>query len=447
MTQSHGLDVARIVADVQEAAAAGDAGEAIRTLASLLETPAPPLPDSDWGAAVAALVAAAEAMESKELSLRASAHLDDLGDVDGAYDLAYTLYEHRLHGFAATVLERALRLSPDDPRLLAELATNLEMVMANRRAFELLAAAPRALAAAPICRYLMGFHAIMCGAIDEAREVLDEFGDHVPEDVAGAVALLEGMVLRAERLRARGGLGAKDLRGWHLALNGSILLHLSPYGFDEGMTGRYAMIGDGYPLCHEAIERLRIVLEATGTMPPRVFSLPDRSSDILARAAAEILELPLVPWPAGGGDEAGLVVAYDMDGFEDVEILERLKRHAPGQILWAHASCWTDAFPYAPDLTTYLYQTNAAPWAAGRLVYRKETGEVERSEADESPETELAGRIVASDFEPIEDGAALVAVADALRDLPEPMRPGLFRREGSRHRQRLGSPVPSGRFA
>jgi hypothetical protein len=39
-------------------------------------------------------------------------------------------------------------------------------------------------------------------------------------------------------------LDRQDLRGWHYVLTGGVLGSLSPYGFDVGMTGRWAYVSD-----------------------------------------------------------------------------------------------------------------------------------------------------------------------------------------------------------
>ena len=52
------------------------------------------------------------------------------------------------------------------------------------------------------------------------------------------------MLARADIARAVTPLDHQDLRGWHYVLTGGILAGLSPYGFDAGMTGRWAYVND-----------------------------------------------------------------------------------------------------------------------------------------------------------------------------------------------------------
>jgi hypothetical protein len=45
-------------------------------------------------------------------------------------------------------------------------------------------------------------------------------------------------------------------------LTGGILASLSPYGFDVGMTGRWAYLSDSPERCAAALQRLRGILDA-----------------------------------------------------------------------------------------------------------------------------------------------------------------------------------------
>ena len=183
------------------------------------------------------------------------------------------------------------------------------------------------------------------------------------------------------------------------------------------MRGRYAYVSDGYALIREGISRLGVALAAAQIAAPRVLALPDRSSQIVAAAAARILGLPLEPFPEGGDEGPGLVVAYDLDRVGSGDALQQLREHHPGQVLFAHASCWTDPFPFAPDVTTYLYQQSVAPWDAGRMNVDPVTREVVQSEADEAPVDELAARVVdaSGEDESVSTDEQLAAMVAAAR--------------------------------
>ena len=130
------------------------------------------------------------------------------------------------------------------------------------------------------------------------------------------------------------------------------------------------------------------------------------------------------------------------------EVLEQLRDHRPGQVLFAHASCWTDPFPFAADVVTFLYQTNAAPWDAGRLRLDPETGSARQAEADESPVEVLAAKIVEAEGEhgSVSTREQLVKLVIAAQGANGDAAAGLFRAGGPRLRERMGSPVKSARF-
>ena len=117
--------------------------------------------------------------------------------------------------------------------------------------------------------------------------------------------------------------------------------------------------------------------------------LPDRGSRILGLAAARLLGLPARPFDPGRPDT--LVVAYDLNDV-DGDTLVPLKQRTPGQVLFEHASCWTDAPAVAADISTFLHQTVVAP--GGEVMRRTKAGDVETLPADARPAEELAGLIV-----------------------------------------------------
>jgi hypothetical protein len=232
-----------------------------------------------------------------------------------------------------------------------------------------------------------------------------------------------------------------------MVITSGLLLHVSPHGFDEGMNGRYAFVQDTPELCLEGIERVRAVLDALEIAPPRIFALPERSSSILARATARILNCPLETWPVDGSDKPGLIVVYDI-ALLDEDILPTLARHRPGQILWNHASCWTEEQPISGDLTTFLYQVNYEPWGE-RMVVDPEQQQMVTEPPDERDEAVIAAEIVAATLEPgtLDDLPALIELARAAAATTGEAAPGLLCSGGRRKKQWSGSPVPSSRFA
>jgi hypothetical protein len=99
-------------------------------------------------------------------------------------------------------------------------------------------------------------------------------------------------------------------------------------------------------------------------------------------------------------------------------------------------------------VTTYLYQTNLAPWDEGRLQVDPQTKQAAPSPADDARVEELARRILGETAagESALPTEALRGLLQATRSLGGRAAPGLFRSDGPRARQRAGSPVQSNRF-
>ena len=71
--------------------------------------------------------------------------------------------------------------------------------------------------------------------------------------------------------------------------------------------------------------------------------------------------------------------------------------HSEGQLLYSHATCWTEPPPCVPDITTILYQRLDAPW--GERMGVDEQGEVCTTPADDSPAEDIAARVAATEPE------------------------------------------------
>jgi len=364
------------------------------------------------------------------------------------YDLAYDLYELNIHDIAAFLLDRANTIKPQDSKIVSELVGNLEALMLNKDAYDILSQSKELVDSDELHRYLLAFNGLMIGKIEEPLKLLPTLQNSADSDIQFMYKALKGMLNRSSVLKKSRSLDDKDLRGWHMILNGSILLHRSPYGLEDGMYGRYAYISDSFPLIQEGINRLKNVLDISGLKIPSILALPDRSSQILAIAASKLLNISLKQWNEIDVNTQGLIVAYDLDGIYSEDILIEIAEHRPNQILWAHASCWTNAFPFSPDITTYLYQENANPWSGGGLAYNMKEKKVTITESDMSKEEEIALRVLeaSKDADYIDDLDDLLSMMEPLKNLENEALPGIFKEKGRRIRQRQGSPVRSNRF-
>ncbi|GAA1169989.1 hypothetical protein GCM10009664_41820 [Kitasatospora gansuensis] len=415
--------------------------------------------------AMRALRAAADGLPSAELAplagqLAAAAGYDDLveaaaalaGRPDGAaqlYDFGYACIERGVSQLAVPALRQALTVSlsrpprrrlfgrgrPSPRQVLLELAVALEDGQRHAEAVTLLQEHDRLTADWPD-RYLLVHNALMDGRLDLARQVFGSLGapDEDWDEPADRI--------RRTLARATDATPAdrQDLRGWHYTLTGGLLTTLSPYGFQAGMTGRWAYLRDSFESCRHGLDRLRAVLAATGRTPASVALLPDRGSHALGLAAARLLGLPTAPYRPG--TPGALVVAYDLNNC-DPELVAELFERAPDEILYEHATCWTDSPAVSADISTLLAQVAIAPWESGMAF--TEDGEPKDDPADERSPEQLADAILADAAEPDEgDGETPADPEQALTAFAARVNGSWL--TGSRDRIRSAGPVRSSSF-
>lgn len=360
------------------------------------------------------------------------------------YDFGYACVERGVPYLAVPALREALNHAPGSAAVLRELVSAYEREGRHHEAVAVLAAREKQLAGWPD-RYLLAYNAVLAGDLALARRqhaLLPE-----PDDAMWLPARdrQRRMLERAASAGPVSPLDPTDLRGWQYVIGGTVLGTLSPYGFDAGMTGRYAWLQDSHDQCLRGLLRLKAVLDAAGVRPTSVSLLPDRGSRILGLAAAEVLGLPTEPFAPGRADT--VVVAYDLNEIAAAErgpdILGGLFERAPGQVLHEHASNWTDPPAVTADSVTVLHQSATAPWE-GQLR-ADDDGNVERGAPDERPEEEIAAQILAADPSPDEgDGETPADPVERLTDFVTAVRDTWLR--GDRAGLNSSGPVSSSRF-
>ncbi|GAA5194430.1 hypothetical protein GCM10023322_58790 [Rugosimonospora acidiphila] len=358
----------------------------------------------------------------------------------GLYDFGYGCVEHGVAYLAVPALSAALRAAPESRRVLTELVAALESEYRHQEAVTLLAEREPTLRDWPE-RYLLVFNAIMAGRLDVAARHFERLTEPEDRQWAPARERVRHMLDRAALARTVRPLDGEDLRGWHFVVGGGVLATLSPYGFQHGMTGRYAYLQDDYGHCLRGLHRLRLILRAAGRRPATVSLLPDRSSQILGRAAAELFGLPAVPFDPSLQDT--VVVAYDLSDV-DQQSAAALRERAPGQVLFEQATCWTQPPAVTADVSGLLSQFVVPPW--GERLGGGPDNEVSQEPADDRPVETLAAQVLGADPKPdTGDGEtpedsdeSLSAFVAGLRDLWL---------TGPRDRMRSPGPVRSSRFA
>ncbi|WP_433077054.1 hypothetical protein ACQP1P_33495 [Dactylosporangium sp. CA-052675] len=405
---------------------AGDLSGAIRTLL----TAAAGAPAAE----LAALLARAGRLAGfDDLAEAADAVVTDPRDAGRLYQLGWACVERGISRIAIPLLEASLDAAPGDRRILTELTAAYEDAYRYGDAVAVLEANDAGLQDWPD-RYLLAFYSVMSGDLDRARRTAGRLAPP-PPDWAHARGRLSGMLERAAAVP--GPLDGQALRSWHYVLNGGVLLHLSPYGFDEPMRGRYAYLHDSPAALRRTIERLRVVLEAAGPAPSSVSLLPDRGSSIFGLALASALGLPAQPYAPG---RAGTIIAaYDLA--DPAVPRQTLAERAPGALLVEHATSWTDPGPVAPDASGLLYQSLVPPWSEHTRF--PPGGEPEPVPADDRPAEALAAVVLqtAPDEDEVAPGdtpADLAAFAAALT--------AGWPLTGRRDRLWSPGPVPSARF-
>jgi hypothetical protein len=366
----------------------------------------------------------------------AGAAVRDPDSPDRLYDLGYALIDAGAPAIAAAVLWRCLALVGDSEEVVCELVSALESALEYPDAFAILEEHAALRARSFLCRYLHAFNAAMSGRLDITRAALAQL---VPDSAEnGALRdTIRGICERADRMAGVCPLDARDLRGWHYVLTGGLVMHQSPYGFDEPMHGRFAWLADSRPRIASGLDRLATLIAPLGL--PCIYAPPGRDHAILAQAASLRLGIPVAPWPAVGVPAPGLVVLYDLAELPTGDIA-RLVPRRPEQIVFAHASPWTVDSPLAPDVTTLLYQSLVPPWGAHALV-DPQTRELTEAPPDDRDVDVIAAELAAS--APLDDGELAAdepARWSALVARAWPPAPG------PRSRLWAGGPVSSSRF-
>lgn len=425
-----------------DAAAHGDLPGAARHLstACIPNPPDAPTVRAQLAHAIGDLLDHARDTRGADLARRSG---DAPEDPDASFDLGYHLMGHGLAHLAEAFLAPAAAARPDAVPVWLEYLAALDRIGRHDRAIVVTDANPALVERSAGVRYLRAFHTLMTGNLDAVAEALPGLDD--PEDpvVAAGRHRLGAVLDRARALRRHAPLDDADVRGWHLALNGALLLHRADESRDT-MRGRYAMFAPTMAQLAATLHTATAVLDRLDATPPRVVVAPGRDSAIVGHALARLLDIPVDPLVPSDHDRA-LVVAWDLD-LLDPPTIATMQGIQPARPVFALGVRWTEAPPFAPDLTGWLHQILLPPWE-GAFETDREAGGLHRlppdSRASEAIAAEIAGAAVEVDDLEIRRIAKFAA---ACRDLAEASRPGLFRTRGTRPILWEGAPVHSARF-
>jgi tetratricopeptide (TPR) repeat protein len=424
--------------------AEGKTQDAYRTLRSYFSGPGDDAVFFDALSLLATMSQTFGATKAAELLNQCLARRDD---AKAFYDAGYQFYEERQFPPASALLFRANRLAPGQPGIVGELSSALEAQLRYSEAAFVLEQSGTA-AQSAVCAYLTGFNWLMCGELDSARGHLERLADETEAPMVFQREMLAGMLARAEAMTTAGiSLEENSLTAWQGAINGTVLLHESPHGWDSPMHGRYAFVSDSAGLQREGLERLKAVLATANAAPSRIVSAPGGESRLLGLAASRVLGTPVKPWEPGA-EKGALVVAWSMESVPDEVVLRALSSHAPSSRLFVHASSWVEPFGYAPEVTTLLHQNITHPYTGGALRVDPKTQKVTPSEPDTRADEALVEEILNAQISDESKTTVehVLKVTRALGSVAPPHRAGLFGESGRRLRQRAGGPVQSNRF-
>jgi hypothetical protein len=370
-------------------------------------------------------------------------------EAQALYGFGFACLERGAGYLAIRPLARALDLAPGSARVLSELITALEGDGQHARAVAVLEEHEPVLQWEHRFQYVC--NALMAGLPGKAADGFTRLPE--PQDAAWQPAREKArrMLARADIARTVTPLDSLDLRGWHYVLTGGILATVSPYGFEDGMTGRFGYLGDSMAGCAAALARLQLILTAAGTTPRAVALLPDRSSRILGTAAAALLGLPAADFDPGQPAAHSLVVAYDLTS-TDPDAVAALRQRTPGQVLFERTTCWTDPPPVTADISGLLGQLVVPPWA-GQLC-RLQDGTVGEGPDDDRPAEAIADQIThttprhddGDSSAPPDPGETLRRFVQAVTAVGAHQGDGSWP-GGIRHYTPGTGPVPSTRFA
>jgi hypothetical protein len=407
--QPGGLDLHTALTALEQAHREADEGDPEACVRALRAVPdGLPLGDRATFLEIVALVSrCAREMGFDDLTKAADALRVGPDDPHLLYDYGFSCTERGAPWLAVPALALAVAHAPQQHAIRMELVAALEAEARYAEAVTVLA--HDCVLDRWIGRYLLVFDCLMSGDVEGARQWYSRLGKPEEPQHATLADRLTGMLTRVQTVTGssrlddapppadpRAPLGGADLRGWHFVLNGGVLTTLSPFAFDEGMTGRYAFLNETVEGCRYGLHRLAVVLAAADRRPSAVALLPDRSSRVLGLAAAQLLDLPTRDWAPDA--EGALVVAYTLSDAAP-ELLSGL-REAPGQLLFEHATCWTEPPAVAADVTTLLAQVVSTPWEAHRRPAPGGGGWVDVP-ADERPDIELVAELVAAPVGPL----------------------------------------------
>ena len=331
--------------------------------------------------------------------------LKNFDDAKPFFDLGYHFIDVGHDRLAIPFLERASQLQPHNPIIDNELAIALCGQFQAPRALEILDALPEP---RPFwVQFQRAWASILCNRRDGleewlqgARKYLQETNE-IPDDqkspVEYALNKLGECLVRLASVpapRAR-------IDDWHFIQYGAVVLDLMDNRIvEDGMEvagGRHVASWAAYDDIKRMLGKLHELLSEIERLPEIIIALPERDSQILAVAAAQIFGVPLIETGIENAiaQQNSLVVAGDAQSLE----FEQLAQVLAGQTVFALSVNWLETAQITPDVCGVLAQSYNLPWQGGAMQFDQETEQMTQSEADARSVEEIAAEIMAAEIE------------------------------------------------
>lgn len=344
-------------------------------------------------------------IDGEEEALLFGDALDDFDSPGPFYALGYHFVDVGRHELAIPFLERAHALAPRREDVALELALAYNSRFRPQDVRELLQ--PPYLRQSFWNAYEYHWASLLCNRpqgvaqfVEDMRAVVarSDLEEAARDNLTFVLDKMAEVLMRLESFPEPRPL----IQDWHFIQYGAAILdYFDDRTADDGLEvagGRWVVLWGSDGHIAMILHKLKRWLAALDRLPQRVIGLPDRDSEILARAAAHLLELPFV----SAEDEAParphtLLVAADNRLLRDKVWMPVLE----GQTLFALNQHWLHRGGVTPDVAGVMTQMLTLPWSGENVQVDPETREVTHPKPDTRPAHVIAQEL--ADTEPHED--------------------------------------------
>jgi len=322
------------------------------------------------------------------------------------FELGYHFIEVGNDALAVPFLERAHALAPTDVPTATELALAVTAQFRPCRGREVLAKTNYTSSFSAAYQY--HWCSLLCEKgeaetaefIDGGRNAVRTGG--VPAQWASEVTvMLDKLDACRERMQA---IGKPEpfVRDWHFIQYGAAVLDFfDERSAEEGLSvagGRYVYQSSDAASLYGILERLGRFLEILQRRPAQVLYVADRDSEIVGRAVAAVLGLPVdVATAENVAGPHRLIVASDNHALAD--IAEALLIPHEAQTVFSLVMDWLEPGVLTPDISGVMAQHFVLPWQSG-LRIDPDTRQAVRTEPDTRPAAEIAAELLSAEPTP-----------------------------------------------